>query len=145
MNDAIPELNRIPQGAQPAPGKLPKLTTTLRAEVLATMLAGDDMTGIVSVFSNGSTKLATVMRALTRRYRWPITRREFATNTDDGRVAWVSMYELPADAITSAFDLGAETWIEEVRAARLKRLAASKRRHVQIPEGASLTPESRTK
>jgi hypothetical protein len=43
------------------------LTTTLRAEVLATLLAGDDMAGMDSVFSNGSTKLATVMRALTRR------------------------------------------------------------------------------
>jgi hypothetical protein len=62
---------------------------------LATMLARDDMTGVESVFSNGSTKLATVMRALTRRYRWPIERQEFATNMVDGRAAWGSMYTLP--------------------------------------------------
>jgi hypothetical protein len=104
------------------PGKLPKLTTTLRAEVLATMLAQDDMTGVESVFSYGSTKLATVMRALTRRYRWPIERQEYATNMADGTVAWVSMYTLPAEAIASAFELGAGAWIAEVRAARLKRL-----------------------
>lgn len=103
------------------PGKFPKLATTLRAEVLATMLAGDDMTGVESVFSTGSTKLATVMRALTRRYRWPIERREFATNIAGGRVAWVSMYTLPADAVARAFELGAAAWIEDVRAARLKR------------------------
>lgn len=104
-------------------GKFPKLTTTLRAEVLATMLAGDQMSGVESVFASGSTKLATVMRALTRRYRWPITRREFATNMDDGLVAWVSMYTLPPAAITGAFDRGAEAWLEEVRAARLRRPA----------------------
>lgn len=109
-------------------GKFPKLTTTLRAEVLATMLAGDDMSGVESVFASGSTKLATVMRALTRRYRWPITRREFATNMDDGRVAWVSTYALPAEVVAGAFSVGADVWIAEVRAARSKRLAASTRR-----------------
>lgn len=131
---------RSPRQPEAVPGKFPKLTTTLRSEVLATMLAGEDMSGVESVFASGSTKLATVMRALTRRYRWPITRREFATNMDDGRVAWVSMYELPAEAITSAFDLGAGAWIEEVRAARLKRLAAPTRRsasllHISNPNG----------
>lgn len=104
-------------------GKFPKLTTTLRAEVLATMLAGDDMSGVESVFASGSTKLATVMRALSRRYRWPIERQEFATNTADGQVAWVSMYTMPATAVARAFDLGAAAWIEEVRAARLRRPA----------------------
>lgn len=105
-------------------GKFPKLTKTLRAEVLATMLAGDDMSGVESVFANGSTKLATVMRALTRRYRWPIEREEFATNTADGQVVWVSMYTMPATAIAGAFDLGAAAWIEEVRTAREKRRPA---------------------
>lgn len=120
------------------PGKFPKLTTTLRAEVLATMLAGEDVTGMASVFASGSTKLATVMRALTRRYRWPIELREFATNTTDGQVAWVSMYTMPATAIARAFDLGAEAWIEEVRAARSRRLSAPTR------PPASLALESNT-
>lgn len=104
-----------------AVGKFPKLTTTLRAEALATLLAGEDMSGVASVFASGSTKLATVMRALTRRYRWPIERTEFATNLPDGRVAWISMYTLPAGTVASALDLGADAWIAEVRAARLKR------------------------
>jgi hypothetical protein len=104
-------------------GRFPKLTTTLRAEVLATMLAGDEMAGMESVFANGSTKLATVMRALTRRYHWPIERQEFATNMADGRVAWVSRYALPATVIASAFAAGAAAWIAEVRVARLKRRA----------------------
>jgi hypothetical protein len=116
-------MTRSPQALRSAPGKFPKLTTTLRAEALATLLARDDMTAVGSVFSSGSTKLATVMRALTRRYRWPIERQEYATNMADGRVAWVSMYALSAEAIVNAFDVGAEAWIAEVRDARARRLA----------------------
>lgn len=123
-------------------GKFPKLTTTLRSEVLATMLAGEDMSGVESVFASGSTKLPTVMRALTRRYRWPITRREFATNTADGRVAWVSMYSLPAETIASAFAVGAEAWIEEVRAARSKRLSAPTRRSMTSTLGSNTNEQA---
>lgn len=114
-------MNRTPNDLEPSPGKFPKLTTTLRAEALATLLAGEDASGTARVFANGSTKLATVMRALTRRYRWPIERKEFATNMPDGRGAWVSTYALPATTIARAFEVGAEAWIEEVRAARLRR------------------------
>lgn len=37
------------------PGKFPKLTPTLRAEALATLLASDDVAGLESVFANGAT------------------------------------------------------------------------------------------
>lgn len=106
-----------------APGKFPKSTITLRAAVLATLLAGEEVPGLEIAFSNGSTKLATVMRALTRRYRWPIERNEFATKTADGQKAWVSMYTLRADVVASAFDHGAAAWIEEVHTARSLRVA----------------------
>ena len=106
-----------------APGKFPKGATTLRAAVLATMLAGD-AAGAYGLFAHGSTKVATVMRALTRRYRWPIERREFATNTPDGLVAWVSMYTLPQSVIAAAFEQGAGDWIAEVHAARNRRRAS---------------------
>lgn len=115
--------NRTPNAPEPTPGKFPKLTTTLRAGVLATLLAGEEVPGMEGAFANGSTKLATVMRALTRRYRWPIERNEFATNTADGQKAWVSMYTLPAEVVASAFDHGAAAWIEEVHTARSLRLA----------------------
>lgn len=120
-----------------APGKFPKSTTTLRAAVLATMLAGDDVSGMESVFSSGSTKLATVMRALARRYRWPIECREFATNAPGGQTVWVSMYVIPAAVIVSAFAAGAAAWIEEVRTARSRRLAASTRRSAPSPFGSN--------
>jgi hypothetical protein len=126
----------------PKPGKLPKLTTTLRAEVLATMLAQDDMTGVEGVFANGPTKLATVMRALTRRYRWPIKRQEYATNMPDGTVAWVSMYTLPVEAVAGAFALGAEAWIAEVRVARLRRRAAPTRRSMLSPFGSTTNEQA---
>lgn len=108
-------------------GKFPKLTTTLRAGVLATLLAGEEVPGMQAAFANGS-KLATVIRALTRRYRWPIERNEFSTKTADGQKAWVSMYTLPAEVVASAFDHGAAAWIEEVHTARSLRLAAPGRR-----------------
>jgi hypothetical protein len=137
MNDSSEGTQRLK-----APGKFPKSTTTLRAEVLATMLAGDDMAGVESVFSSGSTKLATVMRALTRRYRWPIERQEHATNMPDGTVAWVSMYTLPVEAVAGAFALGAEAWIEEVRVARSTRLAARTRRSMPPPFGSTTNEQA---
>jgi hypothetical protein len=135
-------MTRSPQASKSAPGKFPKLTTTLRSDVLATMLAQDDMTGVENVFASGSTKLATVMRALTRRYRWPIVRREYATNMPDGTVAWVSMYTLPAEAVAGAFALGAETWIAEVREARSRRLAAPTRRSTLSPFGSTTNEQA---
>jgi hypothetical protein len=95
---------------------------TLRAEVLAVLLASEDMAGLESAFAKkGATRLSTVVRALTRRYGWPIERHEFAANTVDGRAAWVSMYCLPPEAITRALELGAAGWIDEVKASRYKR------------------------
>lgn len=101
------------------PCKLPN-AGTLRAEVLAVLLASEDMAGMESVFA-GAHRLSTVIRALTRRYGWPIERHEFAANTVDGRAAWVSMYCLPPETITKALELGAAGWIDEVKAARYKR------------------------
>jgi hypothetical protein len=94
---------------------------TLRAEVLATLLASDDMSDLQSVFEHGTTRLAIVMRALSRRYHWPVERREFATNLPDGRVAWASLYTLPAAVIADAAAAGAGEWVARVKAARAER------------------------
>ncbi len=110
-----------------APGKYPK-PETLRAEVLAVLLSSENMAGIESVFATSGARLGTVVRALTRRYGWPIERREFATNTPDGRAAWVSMFVLPAPTIASAVELGAGDWIAKVKVARAGRRAALQRR-----------------
>lgn len=111
------------------PGRLPKLTGTMRAEVLAVLLASEDMAGMSSPLDGSTTRLSTIVRALTRRYGWPIERGDFPTNTSDGRAAWASVYCLPQEVIDAALDLGARAWIEEVRTTRARRRQlASKRR-----------------
>jgi hypothetical protein len=110
---------------EPAPlaetraGKFPN-ASTLRAEVLAVLLASEDMAGMESAFA-GAHRLSTVIRALTRRYDWTIERREFSTNTMDGRAVWVTAYSLPPETIAKELELGAAAWIEEVRSARANR------------------------
>jgi hypothetical protein len=101
-----------------APGRFPKLLHTVRAEALAAMLSPDDMTGLESPFERSAAQLHTVMRALTRKYRLPIEHREYATNTPDGRVAWIAIYVLPPDTIASALTAGAREWIAQVKVAR---------------------------
>lgn len=105
----------------PKVGKFPKVGTSLRAEVLLTLLASDDMTGIESIFEHRKVGLGTVIRALVRKYGWPIERSDFPTNTADGRAAWVSVYSLPQPVIDAALGNGGAAWIEAIRALRTAR------------------------
>lgn len=99
--------------------------TSLRAETLAVLLASNDMTGVESLFEHRKIALNTVMRALMRKYGWPIERHDFPTNTADGRAAWASVYSLPQEVIDAALEAGGRDWLEGMRAARAAR---SKRR-----------------
>ena len=101
--------------------RFPKLPNTARAAVLAVLLASEDMTGVESIFAGRKTGLATVIRALTRKYGWPIERRDFPTNTGDGRAAWASVYCLSQATIDAAFQAGARDWLDGVNAARAAR------------------------
>jgi len=56
------------------------------------------------------------VRALTRKYGWPIERHDFPTNTADGRAAWASVYSLPQDVIDAALEAGGRDWIDGMRA-----------------------------
>jgi hypothetical protein len=100
------------------PGKFPKGPSTMRAEVLAVLLASEDMTGMESIFEHRKTGLNTVIRALMRKYGWPIERRDFPTNTFDGRAAWASVYCLPQEVIDAALDTGGRDWLDGMKAAR---------------------------
>ena len=111
------------------PGRFPPASTSARAEVLAVMLASDDMTGIESM-SMPVVGLAPVIRALMRKYRWPIERRDFPTNTGDGRASWTTTYSLPKDVIDAALDAGGRDWIDGVKAAREARY--QRRRYAPI-------------
>lgn len=109
-------------------GRFPSGPSSLRAQVLAVLLASDDMTGVESIFENRKVTLTTVVRALTRKYGWPIERHDFPTNTADGRAAWASVFSLPQECIDAALDAGGRDWVDGVRAARGARARRTVRR-----------------
>jgi hypothetical protein len=109
------------------PGRFPKSPNTARADVLAVLLASNDMTGVESRFAHGKVGLGTVVRALMRKYGWPIERQDFPTNTADGRAAWASVYCLPQAVIEAALDAGGRDWLEGVAAARAARVRRASR------------------
>lgn len=111
------------------PFRYPKMPGTLRADVLAVLLASDDMTGMESIFDQRKQSLSTVIRALIRKYGWPIERRDFPTNTADGRAGWASVYCLPQEVIDAALAGAGRDWLDGVRAAR----AARRRRPLRAP------------
>lgn len=110
------------------PGRFPKGPATIRAEVLAVLLASEDMAGFESIFAHRKTGLFTVIRALTRKYGWPIERRDFPTNTSDGRAAWASVYCLPQEVIDLALEAGGQDWLDAVKAAQAARARRAIRR-----------------
>ena len=112
----------------PRHGRFPTGPASLRAGTLAVLLASDDMTSIESIFAHRKVTLNTVIRALMRKYGWPIERHDFPTNTADGRAAWASVYSLPQEVIDSALDAGGRDWLDGVRAARMARARSAVRR-----------------
>jgi hypothetical protein len=109
-------------------GRFPSGPSSLRAQVLAVLLASADMTGVESIFENRKVTLTTVVRALTRKYGWPIERHDFPANTSDGRAAWASVFSLPQEVIEAALAAGGSDWLEGVQAARGARARRAVRR-----------------
>lgn len=105
------------------PGRFPTMGTSLRAETLVVLLSDQDMTGVESLFEHRKIALNTVIRALIRKYGWPVERHDFPTNTADGRGAWASVYSLPAEVVTAALADGGREWVAGVRAARAAKSA----------------------
>ena len=109
-------------------GRFPTGPATMRAQVLAVLLASDDMTGMESIFDNRKVTLHTVVRALMRKYGWPVERHDFPSNTADGRAAWASVFSLPQEVIDAALAGGGRDWLEGVHAARSARARRPLRR-----------------
>ena len=109
-------------------GRFPSGPTSMRAQVLAVLLASSDMTGMESIFDHRKITLNTVVRALMRKYGWPVERHDFPTNTADGRAAWATVFSLPQDVIDAALDAGGRDWLEGVQAARGARAGRPLRR-----------------
>lgn len=99
-------------------GTLPKRQYTVRAAVLATLLEGNELTGMESVFAQSTTRLAAVIYALESDYGWDIARRDLMVATKDGRSASIVAYRLLPATIEQALAMDAGAWIDEVKVVR---------------------------
>ena len=101
-----------------APGILPKRTSTVIAEVLASALTCKVLTGMGGVFDASTTRLAAHIGDLERRYGWTFSRRDKVNGCSDGRVVTIVEYWLTPDVIVAAMACGAAEWCKAVRVAR---------------------------
>jgi len=82
---------------------------TARGAVLAVLLSNADQAGAEPL--RGRVTLAAIVRALKRKYHWPIETTSFPSNAADGRATWATVYSLPEDVIASALDKGGSDWL----------------------------------
>lgn len=103
-------------------GAFPRRTDTVRADVLVAMLEGEHLTGIRSVFAQGTTRLSPVIcDALEKTYGWPVNHRYIVVGTSDGRETSICVYWLSQETIARAFEIGAREWINKVKIDRAIR------------------------
>jgi hypothetical protein len=84
---------------------------TARGAVLAVLLSNEDQAGAEPL--RGRITLAAIVRALKRKYHWPIETTSFPSNTLDGRASWATVYSLPPDVIEAALAAGGRAWLAE--------------------------------
>lgn len=82
---------------------------TARGAVLAVLLSNADQTGAEPL--RGRVTLAAIVRALKRKYHWPIDTASFPSNGPDGRATWATVYSLPQDVIAAALDDRGRDWL----------------------------------
>lgn len=83
---------------------------TARGAVLAVLLSDADQTGAEPL--QGRSSLAAIVKALKRKYHWPIKASSFPSNAADGRATWATVYSLPAVTVAKALDSGGREWLE---------------------------------
>ena len=89
---------------------------TARGAVLAVLLSNEDQLGAEPM--RGRITLATIVRALKRKYHWPIETNSFPANAADGRATWATVYSLPQNVIDKALERGGRDWLRSRRVAR---------------------------
>ena len=89
---------------------------TARGAVLAVLLSDADQTGGEPL--QGNTTLPVIIRALKRKYHWPVEVTSFPGNAADGRATWAMVYSLPPTVIATALDAGGREWLERRAAAK---------------------------
>lgn len=83
---------------------------TARGAVLAVMLSNSDQAGAEPL--RGRITLAAIVRALKRKYHWPIETTSFPSNAPDGRATWATVYSLAPEVIAAALAAGGRAWLE---------------------------------
>jgi hypothetical protein len=83
---------------------------TARGAVLAVLLSNSDQTGSEPL--RGRVTLAAIVKALKRKYHWPIETTSFPSIAADGRSTWATVYSLPADVINAALQNGGHDWLK---------------------------------
>ncbi len=83
---------------------------TGRGQVLAVLLSNRDQSGAEPL--QGRVSLAAIVKALKRKYHWPIEAHSFPANTQDGRASWATVYSLPEKVIETALEAGGREWLE---------------------------------
>ncbi|MGH8855559.1 MAG: hypothetical protein ACREWI_14955 [Telluria sp.] len=94
---------------------------TARGAVLAVLLSNADQAGAEPM--RGRITLAAIVRALKRKYHWPIETESFPSNDSDGRATWATVYRLPADVIERALERGGRDWLDSRSAGKRAALA----------------------
>ena len=87
---------------------------TARGIVLAVLLSNADQAGAEPL--RGRVTLAAIVRALKRKYHWPIETESFPSNSADGRATWATVYSLPPDVIARARKAGGADWLRSRKA-----------------------------
>lgn len=82
---------------------------TARGAVLAVLLSNADQAGAEPL--RGRITLAAIVRALKRKYHWPIDTTSFPSNAADGRATWATVYSLPPEVIEAALKAGGGDWL----------------------------------
>lgn len=83
---------------------------TGRGQVLAVLLSNREQAGAEPL--QGRVTLAAIVKALKRKYHWPIETHSFPANTIDGRASWATVYSLPEEVIAAALEAGGREWLE---------------------------------
>ena len=96
----------------------PSRHSSVTAEVLARFLNHERLTSLDAVAGASTTRLAALVHYLSHAYGWPITSQDKAASCSDGRVAHVSEYHLPAEAVERGMAAGGAAWCANVRTAR---------------------------
>lgn len=90
-----------------------------RGAVLAVLLSDADQTGAEPL--QGRVSLAAIVKALKRKYHWPVQTSSFPANGPDGRATWATVYSLAPEVVQAALAAGGRDWLDQRAALRRGR------------------------